>query len=126
MQNNFKEIFNDYMKPKLDYKLLDQWEYSYSEIFNSENENNDTFDGNDISINRHSFKKIVIKFQEKCEKKENELNIKAQIKTLQTYKNYGINNILNNIDNYKNIFEKKEEKLLGIKKEEKVNWEKDK
>ena len=126
MKNNFKEIFNDYMKPKLDCKLLDQWEYSYSEIFNSENENNDTFDGNDISINRHSFKKIIIKFLEKCEKKENELNIKAQFKALQTDKNYGINKVLNNIDNYKNIFEKKEEKLLGIKKEEEFNWEKNK
>ena len=64
---------------KLERKILDELEYSDSEIFNSDNENNDTFDGNDVNLPRKfvSFNKTIVNFLEKCkDKKQSEENIK--------------------------------------------------
>ena len=120
--NIYKDIFNDYMKPKLERKLLDEWDYSNSEIFNSKNENNDTFDGNDIDIKRQydPFTKIVIHFLEKCKKNN---KIKEQIKTKQNDKSYEVNHSINTIKESKNFFENKEEKQFSTKMELKIELE---
>jgi hypothetical protein len=111
---NSKNIFNDYMTPKLERKLLDEWEYSFSEIFNSENENNTTFDGNDIELKRNfdSFNKMTQIFLDK--RKANKLNISnnndndannAKIKIKEKEENYKYGDILNTIKATKKIIE---------------------
>ena len=111
---NSKNIFNDYMTPKLERKLLDEWEYSFSEIFNSENENNTTFDGNDIELKRNfdSFNKMTQIFLDK--RKANKLNISnnndndannVKIKIKEKEENYKYGDILNTIKATKKIIE---------------------
>ena len=105
---------------------MDEWEYSYSEIFNSENENNKTFDGNDINIKieYEPFKKIVNNYLEKCKKEENKLNIKVQNDIKQNDKSYKINHSLNTIKEIKNFFlENDEEKQFGTKIELQIELE---
>lgn len=74
LDNNFKDIFDDLIIPKLKRQLLDDYEYDDSEIFNNYNDNNRTFDGNDIDLERNynSFLTSVQKFIEKVEKEKKE------------------------------------------------------
>ena len=133
---NSKNIFNDHMTPKLERKLLDDWEYSFSEIFNSENENNTTFDGNDIELKRSfdSFNKMTQIFLGR--RKENKLNISnnnendannVKIKIKEKEENYKYGDILNTIKATKKIIEyeidinknnNKKEPYFGIVAEE--------
>ena len=133
---NSKNIFNDHMTPKLERKLLDDWEYSFSEIFNSENENNTTFDGNDIELKRSfdSFNKMTQIFLGR--RKENKLNISnnnendannVKIKIKEKEENYKYDDILNTIKGTKKIIEyendinknnNKKEPYFGIVAEE--------
>ena len=74
LDNNFKDIFDDLIIPKLKRQLLDDYEYDDSEIFNNYNDNNRTFDGNDIDLERNynSFLTSVQKFIEKVENEKKE------------------------------------------------------
>ena len=137
----YKNIFIDYINPKLERNILDEWEYTSFEIFNSENDNNKTFDGNDIDSKKNydSFQKMINIYLNKCknDKKdliinkniENNLKNNIVIKTEISQKNicYTINNYLNNIKENKNIFEfiEKEEieENFGIKMETKMELE---
>ena len=71
-----KEIFNNTIKEKYERNILDEMEYSFSDIFNSYNDNNKTFDGNDLGFKRsfNSFNDSLKKFFKKCEKKDKENN----------------------------------------------------
>ena len=69
----YKDNFINCINPKFERKLKDEYEYCDSEIFNSINENEDTFDGNDsfnITRNIFSLNLLIEKFLEKCEKEE--------------------------------------------------------
>ena len=69
----FKDNFNKCIIPKFERKLLDEYVYFDSEIFNSFNENEDTFDGNDsnnISRNIFPIKSLIYNFLDKCEEEE--------------------------------------------------------
>ena len=110
IDTKIKNIFIDSVNPKLERKILDEPEYSDSEIFNSDNENNDIFDGNDIDIPRNfdSFNKTVGKFLEKCkEKNKFSDNIKSKTKCIITSKE--IDDIINSIIDYKEIIESKKD-----------------
>ena len=118
-----KTIFNDHMTLKLQRKLLDEWEYSFDEIFNSENENNTTFDGNDEEIKRNfdSFNKMTQTFLNKRKIKNNKKktnNIKIIIK--EKKENYEYKNSVNTIKNIKKIvkYENDINKNNNIEKEE--------
>ena len=105
-----KNLFLDSVDTKLERKILDDLEYSDSEIFNSDNENNDTFDGNDVNLPRKfdSFNKTVGKFLEKCkEKKQNLDNKKTKIKCIITDTEIG--DIVNSIKDFRETIESEKE-----------------
>ena len=112
LDNKIKDIFIQSINPNLERKLLDDYEYSFSEIFNSENELNDTFDGNDIDIDRNypCLKQLIKKFLKKYEKEKidfiNNNNKKEEVKKYE--KKYNIN-LDTNIIKEKDIIEYEEE-----------------
>jgi hypothetical protein len=69
----FKDNFINCINQKFERNLLDEYVYLDSEIFNSFNENEDTFDGNDsINMSRNIFpiKSLINNFFDKCEEEE--------------------------------------------------------
>ena len=74
MDSAYKTLFIKSLFPKLEIKLIDDYKFSESEIFNSDNEKINTFDGNDDKIKPKlsSFFNIVEKFIYKCKTKEKE------------------------------------------------------
>ena len=120
IDKNIKDIFKDSIMPKIERQLLDNYEYSDSEIFNDENDNNTTFDGNDKMQQYGSFKKLIEKFIKKKFKVDNEkfensgikdkkeINDKNNKKQKVKYKikDYEIENNLNSIIE-KRIYTKK-------------------
>ena len=96
IDNMIKDIFTNSISPKYERKLLDDYDYSDSEIFNSDNDLNDTFDGNDENIKRkyESFQKIIQKFLEKYKKRKNKIDTKNNINEKQKVKNYEIEDIM--------------------------------
>ena len=131
----YKNNFIDFLNPKLERDILDEWEYTFFEIFS--NDNNNTFDGNDIDLNKNydSFHKIIQIYLDKCknDKKDiiknnniennvnNMINIKTKIK--EKSNGYSNNNYLNIIKENKIIefIEKKEN--FGINMETKFDLE---
>ena len=92
MKNNFK----DSIIPKMERQLLDNYEYSDSEIFNDENDNNKTFDGNDMEKQYECFEKLCKKFIDKYDDDDNKnKNKKINIKEKYKNKEYEIENNLN-------------------------------
>ena len=75
LDKKIKEIFLKYVKSKFERGLDEDYEYSDSEIFNEDNNNDNTFDGNDSYIEREydTIKKLIDKFLTKC-KKANDIN----------------------------------------------------
>ena len=145
--NITKNIFNDFMNPKLERKLLDELDYSFSEIFNSENENNTTFDGNDVELKKsyNSFNKIIGIFLNKRKKVKIKMNIKndneentnniniVKIKIKQKYEDFKDNNNIYTIKDTKKMIEYKndnneinnneKDEYFGIYTEEKFELE---
>ena len=73
MNKIFKDNFINCINQKFERNLLDEYVYLDSEIFNSFNENEDTFDGNDsINMSRNIFpiKSLINNFFDKCEEEE--------------------------------------------------------
>jgi len=64
----YKNIFIKYVLSKLERNLNEEYEYSDSEIFNSEDDEEDTYDGNDSEYFREyeSFHKLIENFIRKC------------------------------------------------------------
>ena len=120
-----KNLFLDSVNTKLERKILDDLEYSDSEIFNSDNENNDTFDGNDVNLPRKfdSFNKTVGKFLEKCKEKKKSLdNKKTNIKCIITDTEIG--DIINSIKDFRETVEsEKEGNIFEIKWSENIELE---
>ncbi len=128
--NKIKNLFMNSINDKLERKILDELEYSDSEIFNSDNENNDTFDGNDVNLPRKfvSFNKTIVNFLEKCkDKKQSEENEKRKIKFKS--KDYefdnNINTIIENIAviEYENNNEFGLARIVELKSEEKLIYD---
>ena len=128
--NKIKNLFMNSINDKLERKILDELEYSDSEIFNSDNENNDTFDGNDVNLPRKfiSFNKTIVNFLEKCkDKKQSEENEKRKIKFKS--KDYefdnNINTIIENIAviEYENNNEFGLARMVELKSEEKLIYD---
>lgn len=68
LDKEYKEIFINALKPKFEMKLdPENYDYSFSEIINSDNDSYGTFDGNDSNVKRQyeSFSKTIIKYREK-------------------------------------------------------------
>ena len=78
LDNKIKDIFLKYVNPKFERQLDEDYEYSESEIFNSDNDCNNTFDGNDSFYLKEyeSLQKVIDKFLKKCEQAIN--NIKQK------------------------------------------------
>ena len=128
--NKIKNLFMNSINDKLERKILDELEYSDSEIFNSDNENNDTFDGNGVNLPRKfvSFNKTIVNFLEKCkDKKQSEENEKRKIKFKS--KDYefdnNINTIIENIAviEYENNNEFGLARIVELKSEEKLIYD---
>ena len=131
LDNKIKDIFIQSINPNLERKLLDDYEYSFSEIFNSENELNDTFDGNDIDIDRNypCLKQLIEKFLKKYEEEKKDFiinnNKKEEIKKYE--KKFDINLMTNIIKekviiNYeKESFEIKRGIEMKLKEENQIN-----
>ena len=71
--NFYKNIFIDIITPKYERELNSEYDYSFSEIFDNDNEDENTFDGNDSNIFRkyESFKTLIKKFLSGCKKIKN-------------------------------------------------------
>ena len=68
IDNAYKNIFIKYVLSKLERNLNEEYEYSDSEIFNLEDDEEDTYDGNDSEYLREyeSFHKLIENFIRKC------------------------------------------------------------
>jgi hypothetical protein len=68
LDKTYKNIFIKHVLPKLERHLNEEFEYSNSEIFNSDNDEEDTFDGNDSECFREyeSFNTLIENFIRKC------------------------------------------------------------
>ena len=124
LKNNIDSINKNFKRKLFD----DDYEYSFSEIFNSENDSKKTFDGNDTALSRNykSFKILIKNFLEKYEKEKtdflNNNNKKEEIKKNVNYNIYSYNNIIEekeNIEyvNEENIFELKRKLEINIKED---------
>ena len=73
LDKKYKDIFLKSINSEIDRKIGEIYEYSDSEIFDSDNDNNNTFDGNNASILKEfpTIEKIIEKFIKKCKKVEN-------------------------------------------------------
>ena len=78
LEKKYKDIFLKSIKPKLERKIGGNYDYSESEIFDSKNDNDNTFDGNNISIHAEfpTIDKIIKIFSDKCKKEETIYNNK--------------------------------------------------
>ena len=123
MDSAYKTFFIKSLIPKLEIKLIDDYKFSESEIFNSDNEKINTFDGNDDRIKPKlpSFCNIVEKFINKCKTKEKEficlnnkeeMNEKIKKKIIKEKIEIGGN--IYRIDEERNIINKIEENLFEI------------
>ena len=68
IDKTYKNIFIKYVLPKLERNLNEEYEYSDSEIFNIEDDEEDTYDGNDTEYFREyeSFHTLIENFITKC------------------------------------------------------------
>ena len=64
LDNTYKNFFIKYVKSKLERQLNEEYEYSMPEIFNSDDDDENTFDGNDREC--ESFLNSIEKFIRKC------------------------------------------------------------
>ena len=123
LDSAYKTFFIKSLIPKLEIKLIDDYKFSESEIFNSDNEKINTFDGNDDRIKPKlpSFCNIVEKFINKCKAKEKEficlnnkeeMNEKIKKKIIKEKIEIGGN--IYRIDEERNIINKIEENLFEI------------
>ena len=123
LDSAYKTFFIKSLIPKLEIKLIDDYKFSESEIFNSDNEKINTFDGNDDRIKPKlpSFCNIVEKFINKCKTKEKEficlnnkeeMNEKIKKKIIKEKIEIGGN--IYRIDEERNIINKIEENLFEI------------
>ena len=128
LDNSYKISFLKSLIPKLETKLLNNYEYSESEIFNNDNEDKDTFDGNDEKNKPKlkSFIMIVENFIKKCKKLEKEFistsnneEIDEKIKKKIVQENIEINGNKYSIEEERNIVMKMKENTFEI--EYKVN-----
>ena len=128
LDNSYKISFLKSLIPKLETKLLNNYEYSESEIFNNDNEGKDTFDGNDEKNKPKlkSFIMIVENFIKKCKKLEKEFistsnneEIDEKIKKKIVQENIEINGNKYSIEEERNIVMKMKENTFEI--EYKVN-----
>ena len=122
--NKVKEIFIDFINPKLTRELLDDYDYSFSEICNSVNDNNTTYDGNDsgLDINYDSFNQLIIKFLNKIETIKKDID---KSKIIDNNKNTGTKRIKqikeqSEIEKEKNII--KEKRIIIENKNEENNF----
>ena len=72
LDKKYKDIFLKSISSEIERKIGEIYEYSESEIFDSDNDNNNTFDGNNGSIQKEfpTIEKIIDKFSKKCKKAE--------------------------------------------------------
>ena len=82
LEKKYKDIFLKSIKPKFERKIGGNYDYSESEIFDSNMDNDNTFDGNNISITIEfpTISKIIEVFSDKCKKADNENNDNIIIK----------------------------------------------
>jgi hypothetical protein len=73
LDKKYKDIFLKSINSEIDRKIGEIYEYSDSEIFDSDNDSNNTFDGNNASIQKEfpTIEKIIEKFLKKCKKAKN-------------------------------------------------------
>ena len=73
LDKKYKDIFLKSINSEIDRKIGEIYEYSDSEIFDSDNDSNNTFDGNNASIVKEfpTIQKIIEKFTKKYKKVEN-------------------------------------------------------
>ena len=78
LEKKYKDIFLKSIKPKFERKIGGNYDYSESEIFDSNNDNDNTFDGNNISMHIEfpTMSKIIEIFSNKCKKEEINYNNK--------------------------------------------------
>lgn len=137
LDNIYKNIFNESIIPKLERQLGENDEFSNSEIFNSDDDEENTFDGNNIEIKREiwTIKKIIDRFFYKFQKitkdsneenvdKNNDINnnnIKKdeENKILKQTQYMNVDNIFNNV---KYTIKKKQE-ISESQNEENNNFE---
>ena len=103
-----KEHFNESITPKIEREILDDYEYSDSEIFNDDNDNNKTFDGNEKKKKYESFNKSIGKFIDKYKKEMNDGKYKNK-KEKYKFKDYKIENNLYTIIEKRIYFKKNNE-----------------
>ena len=75
LDNKIKDIFLKYVNPKFERQLDEDYEYSESEIFDSDNDCNDTFDGNDSYYFKEyeSLNTVIGKFLKKYKQAINDI-----------------------------------------------------
>ena len=73
LEKKYKDIFLKSIKPKLERDIGGNYDYSESEIFDSDKDSDNTFDGNNISMHAEfpTMNKIIEIFSNKCEKERN-------------------------------------------------------
>ena len=73
LDKKYKDIFLKSTNSEIERKIGEIYEYSDSEIFDSDNDNDNTFDGNNASIQKEfpTIEKIIEKFLKKCKKAKN-------------------------------------------------------
>lgn len=120
-----KDLYNKFISPKYERKLNDYYDYSDSEIFNSDNDKNDTFDGNDEGLKRkyESFEKIIQKFIEKYKKRKKQIDNKSNINEKYIIKKYEIEEISITIKEKREIKYEKEEKHFSIERKSEFECE---
>jgi hypothetical protein len=72
LDSKYKDIFLKSINSDIERKIGEIYEYSDSEIFDSDDDNDNTFDGNNVSIRKEfpSIENIIEKFSKKCKKVE--------------------------------------------------------
>ena len=73
LDKKYKDIFLKSINSEIERKIGEIYEYSDSEIFDSDNDNDNTFDGNNASMQKEfpTIEKIIEKFLKKCKKAKN-------------------------------------------------------
>ena len=72
LEKKYKDIFLKSIRPKFERKIGGNYDYSESEIFDSNMDNDNTFDGNNLSLHIEfpTIDKIIKIFSDKCKKEE--------------------------------------------------------
>ena len=88
--NIYKELYIDSLEPIIERTLNEDYSSSFSQIFSPNNNNNETYDGNDTERKLNIIKPIFIniqKFLDKCNKERSEFKKKVKSEIVIEKKN---------------------------------------